>query len=128
MSFFTPQKGDYSSECLTSEERNQAVHDLLSLRRKFSKLDMGEGTLREFAQPPRSPSECLFSRTTLNISADLKTILSPCQFGGDPDCSRCGCMASMALAAAGHHQLPGGIRLGRIYEASAKVGSFVSRL
>ena len=55
MSFFTPQKGDHSPECLTTAERDQAVHDLLSLRRTFPKLDMGEGTLREFAQLPQSP-------------------------------------------------------------------------
>ena len=122
MSLFTPQKGAADPECLTSEERFQAVQDLLRLRRQFSKLDMGEGTLREFIQPPTSPDECMFSRTTLNVSADLKTRVSPCQFGGDPDCSRCGCMASMALAAVGHHQLPGGISVGQIFRASANVG------
>jgi hypothetical protein len=89
---------------------------------------MGESTVREFAQPPPSPAECIFSRTTLNISADLKTTLSPCQFGGDPDCSRCGCLASMALAAVGHHQLPGGISLGRVFHASAQLGNLVSKL
>ena len=128
VSLFTPQKGDESPECLTSEERRQVVQDLLSLRRNFPKLDMGEGTVREFAQPPRSPSECVFSRTTLNISADLKTTLSPCQFGGDPDCSRCGCLASMALAAVSHHRLPGGISLGGVFHVSAQIGNLVSRL
>jgi MoaA/NifB/PqqE/SkfB family radical SAM enzyme len=127
MSFFTPQKGDHSPECLTTAERDQAIRDLVSLRRNFPKLDMGEGTLREFAQPPESPAECIFSRTTLNISADLKTTLSPCQFGGDPDCSRCGCLASMALAAVGHHQLPGGISIGKVIHASARIGSVFSR-
>ena len=127
MSFFTPQKGAADPECLTSEERLQAVEDLLRLRRQFPKLDMGEGTLREFTHPPSSPDECLFSRSTLNVSADLKTKILPCQFGGDPDCSRCGCMASMALAAVGHHQLPGGISVERIFRASAKVGKIAAR-
>lgn len=128
VSLFTPQRGDESPECLTSEERNQVVQDLLFLRQSFPKLDMGEGTVREFAQPPLSPAECLFSRTTLNISADLKTTLSPCQFGGDPDCSRCGCLASMALAAVGHHRLPGGISVGGLFHASAQLGNLVSKL
>jgi len=128
VSLFTPQRGDQSPECLTSEERDQVVQDLLFLRRGFPKLDMGESTVREFVQPPPSPAECIFSRTTLNISADLKTTLSPCQFGGDPDCSRCGCLASMALAAVGHHQLPGGISLGRVFHASAQLGNLVSKL
>jgi MoaA/NifB/PqqE/SkfB family radical SAM enzyme len=128
VSFFTPQKGDHSPECLTTEERDQAVLDLGSLRYRFPKLDMAESTLREFMAPPQSPKECLFSLTTLNISADLKTTVSPCQLGGDPDCSRCGCLASMALAAVGHHRLPGGISLGGLYRASAQVGNLVSKL
>jgi MoaA/NifB/PqqE/SkfB family radical SAM enzyme len=127
MSFFTPQKGAAAPECLTPEERGRAIQDLLRLRRRFSKLDMGELTLREFANPPESPEECIFARTTLNISADLKTRISPCQFGGDPDCSRCGCMGSMALAAVGHRALPGGLTLGRIFHASSHVGKFAAR-
>ena len=127
MSLFTPQNGARDPECLTSMERFQAVEDLRRLRRQFSKLDMGEGTLDVFTDPPSSPDECLFSRTTLNVSADLKARISPCQFGGDPDCLRCGCIASMALAAVGHHQLPDGISVGRIFRASAKVGKIAAR-
>jgi MoaA/NifB/PqqE/SkfB family radical SAM enzyme len=127
MSLFTPQKGSTAEECLTPDERIQAIQDLVRLRRQFPKLDMGEQTLREFAHPPQSPQECIFSQTTLNISADLKTKISPCQFGGDPDCSRCGCMASMALAAVGHHVLPGGITLGSIFRASTHVGKVAAR-
>ena len=126
VSLFTPQKGSTAQECLTPGERNQAIDDLLRLRRQFSKLDMGEQTLREFTQPPRSPQECIFSRTTLNISADLKTKISPCQFGGDPDCSRCGCLGSMALAAVGHHALPGGVTVGSIFRASTHIGKLAS--
>ncbi|MCI0420598.1 MAG: radical SAM protein [Acidobacteria bacterium] len=128
MSLFTPQKGASGPECLAPEERVRAIQDLHRLRRLFPKLDMGEGTLREFAHPPDSPEQCIFSRTTLNISADLKTRISPCQFGGNPDCSRCGCMASMALAAVGHHQLPGGITLGKIFDASAQIGKVAGRV
>ncbi|MFN8006292.1 MAG: radical SAM protein [Terriglobia bacterium] len=127
MSMFTPQKGATDPECLTPEERLQAVEDLQALRSSFPKLDMSEKILREFISPPNSPDECLFSRATLNFSADLKTRVSPCQFGGDPDCARCGCMASMALAAVGHHQLPGGFSLGGIFRASAKVGKLSAR-
>ena len=128
MSFFTPQKGSNALECLTPAERSQAIQDLVRLRRQFAKLDMGEQTLREFANPPQSPQDCIFARTTLNISADLKTKISPCQFGGDPDCSRCGCMGSMALAAVGHHVLPGGITLGSIFRASTHIGKVAASL
>jgi MoaA/NifB/PqqE/SkfB family radical SAM enzyme len=128
MSFFTPQKGSNALECLTPAERSQAIQDLVRLRRQFAKLDMGEQTLREFANPPQSPQDCIFSRTTLNISADLKTKISPCQFGGDPDCSRCGCMGSMALAAVGHYALPGGITVGSIFRASTHIGKVAASL
>lgn len=128
MSLFTPQRGDASPECLTPAERNQAIEDLLILRQEFSKLDMGPGTIREFAHPPQSPAECLFARITLNLSADLKTRISPCQFGGDPDCARCGCLASVALAAVGHHRLPGGIRVETVLWASERIGGWVSKL
>ena len=127
ISFFTPQKGADSPECLSTSERARAIDDLLRLRAQYPKLDMGEGTIREFAHPPSSPQECMFSRTTLNISADLKTTISPCQFGGDPDCSRCGCLASMGLAAVGHHELPGGISLDRVYRSSARIGEWAQR-
>jgi sulfatase maturation enzyme AslB (radical SAM superfamily) len=127
MSLFTPQKGAESPECLSTSERARVIEDLLRLRAQYPKLDMGEGTIREFATPPRSPQECMFSRTTLNISADLKTTISPCQFGGDPDCSRCGCIASMGLAAIGHYELPGGISLDQIYRSSARIGEWAQR-
>jgi MoaA/NifB/PqqE/SkfB family radical SAM enzyme len=127
MSMFTPQKGSNARECLTSAERGQAIQDLVRLRRQFAKLDMGEQTLREFVDPPQSPRECIFSQTTLNISADLKTKISPCQFGGNPDCSRCGCLGSMALAAVGHHALPGGVTLGSIFRASTHIGRVAAR-
>ena len=127
MSLFTPQKGSTAEECLTPAEREQAIQDLVRLRRQFPKLDMGEQTLREFAHPPQSPTECIFSQTTLNISADLKTKISPCQFGGNPDCSRCGCLGSMALAAVGHHALPGGVTVGRIFRASTHIGKIAAR-
>jgi hypothetical protein len=41
------------------------------------------------------------------LSADIKTRVMSCQYGGDPDCSQCGCIASMGLAAVGHHKVAG---------------------
>ena len=55
-----------------------------------------------------SPAECTFARTTECLSADLERRISPCQFGGNPDCSNCGCMASAGLDAIARHRLPGG--------------------
>ena len=36
-----------------------------------------------------------FAQATACVSADLRTPITPCQFGGQPDCSSCGCMALM---------------------------------
>ncbi len=128
MSMFTPQRGDDSPECLTVAERDQAIAELLRLRTLYPKLRMGEGTIREFAHPPQSPEECLFARLTHTLSADLKTRITPCQIGGNPDCSRCGCMASMGLAAVGHSKLAGAIAVEQILHASVQIGRMVPRL
>jgi organic radical activating enzyme len=127
MSLFTPQRGAHLPECLSEEERARAIADLLRLREVYPKLDMARVAVREFLRPPQSPEECIFARTTQVISADLKTRVTPCQFGGDPDCSHCGCLASMGLAAIGHHKLAGFVPVGALYLASARIGETVSR-
>lgn len=126
-SIFTPQRGDSPVECLSPQQRRQAVAELFELRARFRKIDAPEGMLKQFLAPPNSPDECIFAQTTETISADLKTSITPCQFGGDPDCSQCGCVASMALAAVGAHKLGGFLPVGRIFTASAKIGKIVAR-
>ena len=121
-SMFTPQRGDRLPEMLTAVERARAITELLGLRRRFPKLDMPEQMIAQFASPPSGPHECIFARTTKTISADLKTVIGPCQFGGNPDCSSCGCAASMGLAAIGAHKLAGLIPVGAIFRASANLG------
>lgn len=121
MSMFTPQVGAASPEILTQEERVQAVKELLRLRWVFPKLDMPEGLIQEFLHPPESPEACIFAQTTHTISADLKSKITPCQFGGNPDCSQCGCFASMGLAAVGNHKLALGVTAGDIYWASSAI-------
>ena len=83
--------------------------------------------MREFLSPPVSPDRCIFAQTTCTLSADFKTRVEPCQFGGDPDCSRCGCIASMGLAAVGHQKLVGPITAGHIFWTSAAIGRYVRR-
>lgn len=126
-SLFTPQMGDCLPEMLQPQERVQAIADMLVLRKKFPKLDMPEGLIRQFATPPRSPKECVFALTTHILSADLKTKIVPCQFGGNPDCSSCGCVASMGLAAIAAHKLGGIIPVGAIFKASVKIGQAKSK-
>ena len=126
-SLFTPQRGDQLPEMLEPQERERAIADMLALRQQFPKLDMPEGMIRQFATPPVSPKDCVFALTTQTLSADLKTKIVPCQFGGDPDCSSCGCVASMGLAAVAAHRLGGVIPVGAIFKASIKIGRALAK-
>jgi hypothetical protein len=83
---------------------------------------MPEALIREMAAPPQSPEECIFARTTETLSADLTTRITPCQFGGDPDCAQCGCIASMGLAAVGNHKVAGSLTAGHLFKASDRMG------
>jgi sulfatase maturation enzyme AslB (radical SAM superfamily) len=126
-SLFTPQVGDHLPEMLQPPERLQVIADMLALRKEFPKLDMPEGMIRQFATPPQSPKNCVFARTTQTLSADLKTKIVPCQFGGNPDCSSCGCIASMGLAAVAAHKLGGLVPVGAIFKASVEIGEVRAR-
>ncbi|HXE06636.1 MAG TPA: radical SAM protein [Acidobacteriaceae bacterium] len=121
-SLFTPQIGATGPEILTAAQRAVVVQELLRLRALYPVLDMADGLIRELLSPPAGPEDCIFARTTHTISADLKTKITPCQFGGEPDCSQCGCIASMGLAAVGHHRVVGSLTAGRLFYASDKIG------
>lgn len=121
-SMFTPQVGDRLPEILTAEERKQAIAEMLVLRTRFPKLEMPEPLIRQFAAPPHNPAECTFALTTQTLSADLQTRIVPCQFGGNPDCASCGCVASMGLAAVAAHRVGGILPVGAIFKASLKIG------
>src|SRR2546421_577539 len=97
-SLFTPQVGDQMPEILGSEERARAIADMVQLRKQYPKLDMPEAVIRQFASPPQRPQDCVFALTTQTLSADLETKITPCQFGGNPDCASFGCIASIGFA------------------------------
>lgn len=126
MSIFTPQLGDVLPEIPSPTERSAIVAELFRLRELYPRLDMSRGLVKMLTTPPASPRECVFARATTVVSADLTTRITPCQFGGQPDCSRCGCMASMGLAAIANYRLPGGLKAGTIFRASAGFGERVS--
>jgi MoaA/NifB/PqqE/SkfB family radical SAM enzyme len=128
ISLYTPQVGEVSPERLTSADRQNVVADLRALRLRYPKLDAPTGLIDVYANPPQSPDECVFSRTTTTVSADLTTRITPCQFGGTPDCASCGCMASAGLAAVARHRFLGFIPVGSIFAGSLKVGETVRRL
>jgi sulfatase maturation enzyme AslB (radical SAM superfamily) len=126
-SLFTPQVGGQMPEILSSDERQRVITEMVRLRRQYVKLDMPEAVIRQFASPPQSPQDCVFARTTQTLSADLETQITPCQFGGNPDCSSCGCIASMGLASIAAHRLGGILSVGTIFKASIKIGETHAR-
>jgi len=126
-SMFTPQVGNEMPEILSLEERQRAIEVLVQLRKQYPKLDMAEKVIRQFASPPHRPQECVFALTTQTLSADLKTKITPCQFGGNPDCTSCGCVASMYLTAVAAHKLGGILPVGAIFKASIKIGQTRAR-
>ena len=128
ISLYTPQVGEISAERLTPADRQRVVADLMALRLRFPKLEAPKGMIDVYAQPPSSPDECVFARTTTSISADLTTRITPCQFGGVPDCNNCGCVASAGLAAVARHHLWGFIPVGSIFTGSLKVGEQIRRV
>ena len=128
ISLYTPQIGEVSAERLLPADRARVVNDLIALRLRYSKLNLPTALLDVYATPPQSPDECAFARMTTTISADLTTKITPCQFGGTPDCSNCGCMASAGLAAITRHKVLGVIRVGTLLDGSIKIGEQMRRL
>lgn len=127
-SLLTPQRGEDLPDCLSADERERVLTELEGLRDRFPKLELPDSVIKGYRTPPQSPDECIFSLTTDNYSADLKTRITPCQFGGDPDCSKCGCMASAGLYAIGEYRLGGLVPLRTIFKASSAIGAAVSTL
>ena len=125
VSLYTPQVGEDSAERLTTADRTRVVADLLDLRGRFPKLDMPKELVEVFASPPDLPDHCIFSKLTTCLSADLEKVITPCQFGGNPDCGSCGCVASAGMAAIGRHRLPGGLPVSALVDASLRVGERV---
>lgn len=127
-SLFTPQLGAAAEEILTADDRAQVLTELVELRRVFPKLYLPDSVVCGYRKPPQLPSECIFARTTLSFTADLKNTIKPCQFGGKPDCKQCGCFASAGLKAVGDHRVLGLFPVRALYEASDAIGKRTARL
>ena len=127
-SIFTPQVGEEATEILTADERASTLEEFARLRPLFPKLYLPDVVIEGYRRPPRSPDECIFARTTLSVTADLQGRITPCQFGGNPDCSQCGCVASAGLKAIGDYRLLGFLPVKSIFFASDSVGRTVGRM
>jgi MoaA/NifB/PqqE/SkfB family radical SAM enzyme len=125
VSLYTPQVGEISTERLSKDDRQRVVAELRRLRPMFSKFQMLDGMLNVYANPPQSPDECVFAKTTECLSSDLERRITPCQLGGNPDCANCGCVASAGLEAISRHKLKGILPVGKIFTASLQVGNAV---
>jgi len=99
-SIYTPQIGERRPEMLTPAQRQDLVAQLSDLRRRYPALLMNDGIARAFATPPENPTDCIFSRMSGNYSADLRTLVQPCFFGGQPDCRQCGCAVTACTGSA----------------------------
>ena len=127
-SLFTPQVGAADAEVIPASERPALLAHLSELARRFPKLVMPKSVTHGYLNPPQSPAECIFARTTLSLTADLKNRITPCQFGGTPDCTQCGCIASAGLKAVADYHLFGFVPLRALYNASDAVGKATARV
>ena len=127
VSVYTPQLEEHSAEMLSHDERYKLATDLVPLAKRYPKLLINEGIAKALVRPPQSPQECLFSKMSVNYSADLQTRVEPCVFGGTPDCSHCGCAISSGLHWLKSIPVAGPLTIAHFVRGSIAIGSLVNR-
>lgn len=127
ISTYTPQRGERGEEALTLADREFAVSELLKAKIRSPKLLMNAGIANAIVHPPTEPRDCLFSRMSTNYTADLRSQVEPCIFGGNPDCSQCGCAISSGLHWLKRKRVAG-VKIETLALASTGIGGFVGRL
>lgn len=128
VSLYSPQVGEESPEILAPEDRRMVARELALLYRRYPKLLVTEGMARAFLHPPKNPEDCLFSKMSANYSADLRTRVEPCVFGGTPDCGQCGCAISSALHWIRTIPVAGPVKVDHFIGASMGAGLLLNRL
>jgi len=130
VSTYTPQLGESSAEMLTDDDRETVARESLLLRKLYPIMLMSDGIAAAIRRPPQNPAECVFSRMSVNYSANLRSRVEPCIFGGTPDCSQCGCVASVGL-----HWLtkspvagPRPLKIGHLVDGSIGIGLLMNRM
>ena len=116
------QRGERSAERLTPASRARLVAELPDLKHRYPALILPLGADQAFANPPSSPDACTFARVSVNYSADLKTQIEPCFFGGNPDCSECGCAVSAGLHWLRDYKLAPGLKASTLIDLTLLVG------
>ena len=128
VSLYTPQIGEESREMLTLANRKFIARELPRLRKIYPKLLITEGIGRAFVSPPAEPKDCLFAKMSVNYTADFKTRVEPCVFGGAPDCNQCGCAISSALHWIKDIKAAGPIKIDHLVRGSMKIGAAVQKV
>lgn len=128
VSLYSPQIGEQNPEKLKPEERAFLGRELAALAVRYPKLLMNEGIAASFISPPRSPDECLFAKMSANFSADLRSRVEPCIFGGAPDCSQCGCAISSGLHWIRTVPVAGPLKVDHFIKTSISVGLMMNRV
>ena len=113
---------------LSRNDRAALFERMPSWKHQFPKLLMTPAMADAFARPPESPAECVFSKMSVNFSADMSTRVEPCILGGVPDCSQCGCAASVGFHSLRHTALIGPLKVGHLVTTSVAIGATVGRL
>lgn len=127
VSVYTPQLDENSAERLTADNRRTLAEYFSSVADRFPKLTMHKGLMDAFLVPPTSPSSCLFSKLSVNYTADLNTRVEPCVFGGAPNCAECGCSVSMGMHWMGELKVAGPLRARHLIRGSLAVGRTINR-
>jgi sulfatase maturation enzyme AslB (radical SAM superfamily) len=127
VSLYTPQKDEQAPEILSVTDRRQVAEELLRLQPRYTKLLMNAGISHAMQAPPSTPGECMFSRMSTNYSADLRTRVEPCIFGGVPDCSQCGCAISTGLHWLKTVPVIHLVKIGTLVRLSATIGSLLGK-
>jgi hypothetical protein len=128
VSVYSPQIGEQSAEMLTPADREKLARELPALETRYPKLLFNEGIANAFLRPPRNPEDCLFAKMSANYSADFQTRVEPCVFGGTPDCSQCGCAASIGLHWIRGVKVAGPVKVGHFIGGSVQIGLMMNRL
>lgn len=125
-SLYTPQEGEQSDERLSQTDRKEVIEELIRIRSGYSKVYLPDEVADGYVRPPQSPDECMFAKLTHCYTADLKSHVMPCQFGGKPVCSECGCIAAAGMEAIGRYHIAGLVPVSSIFGASQKLGRVAS--
>ncbi len=126
-SLYTPQQGENGEQRLSPHERFDVLKELARIRKLFPKIYLPNRVFNAMLHPPQRPEECVFARTTSCLSADFRTPITPCQIGGSPVCSECGCLATAGMTAIGRYKLGGLVRVGDIFRLSERIGRRMAR-